>query len=231
MDKRNSSPTPEQQLLKLIEQPELANGQKGKVRRKGAGALSLGVLRGRFSFLREKMKGRVTAGKRPPGIKGANRVLGFCTLVVAMYLAVDVVNSIVYLKTPPTLEGAEDLGDTGGIAPDANHLPLQKPYYPNKVKGRNIFDFVSQGDSNEMEMQEARPTQKTLDELMEDLMAGLKFKGRVMWPGKPQEVRIQDETGKTYRLKIGDSHNGLEVVDIQKTYVVLRYRGIEKKLR
>lgn len=228
MEHRDSSPTPEKQLLKLIEQPEMADQQKEGLKGKGTRLLSPGAIRGRISFFKQRVKSYLTAGKAPIGVKGVNRALGFCALVMAAYLAVDIVNAMADLNEVGGLEPV--VQPQGGEPVSALPSRKEKPYYVEKVRPRDIFSFVSLAKPDRVETTPDLPAKKRPEQVMLGLMKGLKFRGMSVWPGGKTEVYIEDAVGKTHTLKVGGKINQLEVIKIFEDKVILRYEGIELPL-
>ena len=225
MEHRDSSPTPEKQLLKLIEQPGTADQHKETLKRRSIALLSPSVIRGKLSFFKEKTKRYLAAKKKTPlGIKGMNRVLAFLTLVVAMYLATDVVSAIGNLNQTIALEPTE------WKMKDAYHASSAgKLHYVEKVGRRSIFEFKSQEEI--AEDAEWIPVKKTPEEMMLEFMEGLKFDGVGVWPGQPPEVYIEDKEGKTHTLEVGEKINQLKVEEILEDRVILSYGEVRMPLK
>jgi len=225
MEHRDSSPTPEKQLLKLIEQPGTADQQKETLKRRGIALLSPSVIKGKLSFFREKTKRYLAAKKKAPlGIKGMNRALAFLTLVVAVYLAMDVAGAIGDLNQAIALDPAAwEVKDTYHTS-SAGKLD-----YAEKIGQRKIFEFKSEEKPEEDIV--GRSVKKTPEEMMLEFMKGLKFGGVGMWSGQPPEVYIEDKEGKTHTLKVGEKINQLTVEEILDNGVWLGYRGARLPLK
>ena len=228
MEHRDSNPTPEKQLLKLIEQPGAADQQKETLKRRSIQFLSLSALKGRLSFFKERVSGYLTVKKKAPvGTKGTNRVLALCCLALAAYLSTDVINSIRELSQVPVLEAAPyeiALDTSGGASPNG------KLYYVDKVRERNVFDFETVVKAEVKEIKGAVPVKKTAEERMMELMKDLKFEGMIQWPGQGPEVHIRDKEGKLHTLKVGATINGLIVEEIFEKKVTLRHGEVKLPL-
>ncbi len=225
MEHRDSSPTPEKQLLKLIEQPGAADQQKETLKRRGIALLSPSVIRGKLSFFKEKTRKYLAAKKKAPlGVKGTNRILAFLTLVVAAYLATDIVNVIRGLKEAIALELVPlEMKDTDRTS------SVGKLRYVEKIGLRNVFSFKSHEKIVENII--GLPVKKTPEEMMLELMKGLKFGGVGVWPGQPPEVYIEDKEGKTHTLKVGEKIGQLTVVEILDDKVILGYGEVRLPLK
>lgn len=227
MEHRDSSPTPEKQLLKLIEQPGAADHQKETLKRRGIQFFSLSAIRGRLSFFRERARGYLTVKKKVPmGVKGTSRVLALCSLALVVYLATDVINSIRELSQAPVLEAAPwkiALDTSEGVSPNS------KLYYVEKVRFRNVFDFET-GEKIEDKMVKSLPVKKTPEQIMLELMKGLKFEGMIVWPGQDPEVYIRDKEGELHTLKAKDKINGLVVEEIFEKKAILSHGEVRLPL-
>jgi hypothetical protein len=225
MDANGSGPTPEKQLLKLIEQPHQAAVKGEAARRSGAGALSPSAIRGRFSFLSSAASGLFRGGKGRVGLKGANKLLAAAAVMLVILLGWDVAVSWDEVRTVPELE-PEPL----------KHYTVGAPLTPKKTaedynrvwEGRDPFDFFV-----EVKRIEADVPQVTEDELIKREMAsemeGLMYVS-YRKVNKQLIARIRDGTGERHKLKAGDRLGGLKIVVVFRDKVVVSYRGVEDEL-
>ncbi len=224
MEHRDSSSTPEKQLLKLIEQPGTADQHKETLKRRSIALLSPSVIKGKISFFREKAKKYLAAKKKVPlGVKGTNRILAFCTLVIAVYLAMDIVNAIRELNEAlaldPTVLEVKDAYRTSSAG---------KLDYVEKLRLRDVFSFKSEEKPEETRVG-IIPVEKTKKQMMLELLEGVDLIAVSMHP-KPSALIKVKEGGARFR-KEGDTINGVTIIKIFESNVLMGYKGEETFLK
>ena len=96
-------PTPEKQLLNLIEKPKAGNIQQAQIKRGGLSLFSLGAFRGRFSFFKKKTSSALTNKREPLDIKGINRLLRLGVFVLGAYFASSFSLAVLDREKDPTM--------------------------------------------------------------------------------------------------------------------------------
>ena len=91
--------TPEKQLLDLIENPKEQDLNKKKIKRSSLNLFSFAALRGRFSFLLESIRSGSFLRKNFYDIKGFNRMLRICIVLLVIYVIVNFTMSAPMLIT------------------------------------------------------------------------------------------------------------------------------------
>jgi hypothetical protein len=226
MDSNGSSPTPEKQLLKLIEQPEEAQVREEASRRKGAGALSPSALRSRASFLRGGGGGGPRVRRGWTGLKGLNRGLGLCAVALVFLLGWDVTVSLNKLKAMDNLSPAP-------ISMNVEKGPeveKDKPYYDAMFEKRNVFDFHKVQEETGSDEPVQIPPEELKRREMDVLMEGLQYTGYRKKSDGEMIAYIRDNSGATHAKRSGEMINGLKITGIFKDKVKLMYRGLEQQL-
>ena len=223
----NNSPTPERDLLRIIEE-QGGGGQvaaRGSMRR-GLSLFSLGALKGRLSFLSIRL-GQVFSGGVKLEIGLINKLLLILAFVMTVFVSFDFVNSMLGLNDQVS-EAFKLEKHVPRFAPrDAS--PLKSPsFYLEKARKRDIFKMVSQAKQEEEVQQEE--AQKTSKKTVLAMTENLRLVG-ISWSDDP-DVMIEDtKVNKTYFLKRGDSIGEVNVSAILKDRVMLSYQGEEVELK
>lgn len=226
MERRDSGPTPEKQLLKLIEQPGTADQQKETLKRRSIALFSPSVLRGKLSFFKEKAA-KYLAGKKKAslGVKEMNRVLAFCTLVMAAYLAVDVIGAIGDLNKTSALEITPWEAKDTHPASSAGKLD-----YVEKTGIRQVFQFKSHEKVDDSTTGVIR-TRKTDREIMREFLDDMKLIAVSMDPEQPLAL-IKDKEGNSRFWKEGAMISGvIKIIKIFESNVLMGYKKEEEFLR
>lgn len=236
MDERK--PTPEEQLLKLIENPAAgaasATAQAQSASRSGKGLPSLGFLKA-FSNLIKKPSaeiksnaGRVTSHHPFPYVKGLNALLVAATIAAVIYLLLDL---LVFKKT------AQEVLTQVSIA--ENVFPVQSAedqnnkrdigYYQDLIDRRNPF-VAGEKAKVEEKKPEAVRMPAVHSEKMSQVLQSLKLVG-ISWTGEIPLAMIEEvQSGKTFFLKQGQEINRLKVQRIDKEKITVTYEGEEADL-
>ena len=143
-------PTPEKQLLKLIEEGKSGEGvTQAKLKRKGLGFLSLSALKGgfsgRFSFLRRSTQKRLSKKKALPDLASVNRVLAVATAAFFLYVVGDATASAINMRTATNFAFQKE--KTASFELLKLNSPLRDAgQYLEKVSARDIFRGAEQFD-------------------------------------------------------------------------------------
>ncbi len=206
-------PTPEEQLLDLIEKEGDANTLKFKRRRKfflGFGNL----LRSGVSFKRAITRSiaRLKANIREPNLKVLNKTFLIICIVLIGYSISDFISkgpdiNEVYKKAQAVKY--KELEEKPGIKP----RPFL--YYLEIVQRRNIFSPIRLKEAKKPEVDKGQLSEMTKD---------LKLVG-ISW-GKEPIVMIEDKKAKkTYFLKKDDVVNKFKIDEVLEDRVILSYEG------
>jgi hypothetical protein len=228
------STTPEKQLLDLIEDPRGQDVVQKKIKRRSFNLFSLSALRGRISFLVEAAQSGALFKKTLPDIKGLNKALKICVILLAIYLAGNFIMSLSRIKQIPAF------GDQGARA--AREIPLvgvsgkKISYYLEGPRSRDIFKFgdfgVPQENAEAKTDEVAAPAAETALSQAELLAQQLGLVG-IGWSDDPDVMVENVESKKIYFLKRGQKIDGLIKVEaIFEDKVILTYdNGKEMELR
>ena len=225
--------TPEQQLLKLIEEsnkPKSASstGSAGRGAPKGPGGFSLskvpGLLAGRLSFWK-----RNTARKSPGGQKLSVNITDmnkFFTVAVGcllIYVLFDAAASARNLQRPPNFVPPKDLKTPFELE---SIEPLKESsYYLQKVSSRDIFK-----EGKKVEAVKQEPQQNAVVETAE-AVKNLALVG-ISWSKDPDAIIEDKAHQRTFFVKRGQLvGDNVKVEAIFKDHVVVTYEDREYELR
>jgi len=217
-----NKPTPEEQLLNLIEDGEGPNTLS--LKRKKSSPFSSINLGGFLSFfpaliknimaVLEKLKG----GTEEPNLKAWNKVLAVLAIVLFFYLTGDFV-----LKRLDIKQFNKKVSMLKSRSFKETSLVEVKPfvYYLEMVQRRDIFAPVRMVSAENPDLE----AKKMLATLLKDLkLVGISF-------GKDPEVIIEDtKDNKTYFLKTGEMINKFKIDAILKDKVILDAEGQKMEL-
>ena len=230
----NKPSTPEQQLLKLIEESartgkDAAAAPPAKPKAPGfslekAMDQAVGKFLGKLSFL--KRGGQRSLAKRrrmPSDIATVNRVMLLGVIAMAAYVIFDLSASATSLRRPPNFVPPKDMS-----VPFAKETiePLKEAsYYLQKASSRNIFK-----EGRPQEVQQEKGGSTVADEGAA-VIQGLSLVG-ISWSSSPDAIIEDKARQRTFFVKrgqmVGDS---VKVEAIFKDHVVLLYEDKEFELR
>jgi hypothetical protein len=227
----NKSSTPEQQLLKLIE--ETQKGQKAGappravVHPRKAG-FSLGKLPGAFlgrlSFLKRGGKKRATHRKVSFNIADMNKLLYVAVACLLLYVVFDAVASATSLRRPPNFLPPKDMRFSfvkGAIEP-----LRETSYYLQKISARDIF---KEGKKVE-EVKEEKPKENAVVETAQAIQ-NLALVG-ISWSSNPDAIIEDKAHQRTFFVKRGQmAGDDVKVEAIFKDHVVVSFEDKEYELR
>ena len=226
--------TPEQQLLKLIEESNKASkgasptGGAGRTASKGPGGFSLakipGLLAGRLSFWKRNTAKRSFAGQKfSADITGMNKILTVAVGCLLMYVLFDAAASARNLQRPPNFVPPKDLMTPFELE---SIEPLKESsYYLQKVSSRDIFK-----EGKKAETVKEAPAQNAVVETAEAIK-NLALVG-ISWSKDP-DVIIEDKAHqRTFFVKRGQMvGDNVKVEAIFKDHVVVTFEEHEYELR
>ncbi len=222
------SVTPEKQLLNLIEDPKAEKLNQRKIRQISFNFFTLDALRGRFSFLGERIKLNLTPGRIALDLKGVNAILKVVTGILSLGVVWAVVNTVINLDRLP------DFGlETSRTANGSERLPDQPrkiDSYLERVRERNVFQFG--GVAVPVVAVEPDPQEEVMPpSLADDLAKNIRLVG-IGWSDEP-DVMIEDTvTKKVYFLKRGDWIDGkIKISAILQDRVILSLDDREMELK
>ena len=202
-------PTPEEQLLDLIEKggegPETA-----QFKRKRRFRLSFSGLRLFFERGIGQLFHRLKAGLKEPNLKVLNKVFLVISIIILACSVVD------FVFGRPNIEGIyERIKPIKAMQAEAALVQEEtRPFlhYLEMVRRRNIFGPIELKPKAEPE-----DKKKTLQDLVKDLsLVG------ISWEEEPIAMIEDKSANKTYFLKTGDLINKFKVDEILKDKVILR---------
>lgn len=219
------SPTPERELLKLIEEPGLAEkSPSAKVKLKFLSFFSPVALKARFSYFKLKFKGGFSLQKLIHlEFRVANRGLEFFIFLLLFYLISNTLISVVNLNRKSGLEFDIKKISAPSSLPEVSLLKVAS-YYLEKARARDIFKMglVSVADTKQVT---ETPTSK-----IAQAMQNLKLVG-ISWSEDPDAIIEDTQAGRAYFLKRGQMIKDFTVKAIFKDKVILSYQGEEIELR
>lgn len=218
-------PAPEKQLLNLIEKPDQGNIQQAALKRAGFSLFSWGALKGRLSFLKEKIRGLSSLKEKPLDIKGINGILCLVIFVLAAYFVTSFTLSVLNLDKNSTLDLEIKAPSQDVILKTSSSLK-KLSYYLEKVRIRAIFSpLLTVREVDSITGESRRPISK-----ISEVAANLKLVG-ISWSDDPDVLIENTSLGRVYILKRGEKINEVKIEAVFKDKVILSYEGEELTLR
>jgi len=223
------SPTPEKQLLNLIESPKAkAPAAAAAMKRKGLSVFSVTALKGRFSFFmswldfKHGLPGIVLVFR---DLKFINRILELGIAGFLIYLVFNTMFSAVTLTTRLTAVDATLMKDKGNHAQPSVITPFLKEaaHYLGNVRSRDIFKM---GFHNEVPVESGPPVSSRAVEATKNFrLVG------ISWSNDPDAMIEDTKALRTFFVKRGQMLGDVKVEAISKDKVVLSYEGEEVELK
>lgn len=222
-----SRPTPEKELLNLIEKPASRRSlQVAAMKYHSLSFFSIGALKGRIAFFKNRLFGYFRGGQaRQLDIKALNNLLKLCIVVLAFYFVFDLSFSVLNMN-----KGLR-LGISYGKAPAAEPAAVTSllkaaSYYLEKARGRDIFSI----DEDRIVLDSSK-SGKDLSQRAIEETGHLKLVG-IAWSDDP-DIMIEDTNAKrTFFLKKGQMIDGdIKLQAVFKDKVILSYKGEEVELK
>ena len=206
-------PTPEEQLLKLIEKGDEAGTARFKRRRKLF--LNFGGLRNLWRSLIKAINQpliRLRKGLREPNLKAVNKFFLILSVILLGYSIVGFVFGRPDIRK--VREKSRLIKEEQSVDKDL-FPPRPFLHYLEMVRRRNIFSPVTLKEGEKPEVKEKK---------LLAMAANLKLVGISL--EKEPVAMIEDiKAKKTYFLKAGDTINKFKVDTISNDRVILNYRG------
>ena len=225
--------TPEKQLLDLIEDPKEQDVSQKKIKQRSFHLLSFSALRGRLSFFLERAQSGAFFSNALPDIKGLNKILKVCIVLLLIYLVGNFIMSASRLKEIPEFVTQSARSAKEVLATELSSKNVA--YYLEGPRSRDIFKFGDFGvvdeKQSESEDEVAAPVVEVLSNA-EILAQQLGLVG-IGWSDDPDVMVENTENKKIYFLKRGERIDGLIKVEaIFEDKVILTYdNGKEMELR
>jgi len=214
----DKGPSPEEQLLNLIEKEGGAKAKKPKKKSLFAPSGRLGKLLAPFGWVSHALKKAKTRATSEPSLEVVNKVFIILCSILICYSVVDFVfNRKDIKKFYDTISGVKHVREEGreivALRPFLHYLAI--------VQRRNIFSPIE----IVKEVDEAEEKKKTLQDLLSDLiLVG------IAWGKEPQAMIESKEQEQTYFLNKGEMINSLKVERILRNKVILSYEGQKGEL-
>ncbi|MDD3345601.1 MAG: hypothetical protein PHO34_04150 [Candidatus Omnitrophica bacterium] len=217
-----NKPTPEEQLLNLIEDPQIS-GNLNLRRRKPSpfSFLSFNSLSASFARFKLSMKDwlvQLKGGIDEPNLKAWNKILAVSAAILFVYLTADFTLRRLDIKQF-TRKVASEKGRSFSKNVNAEVKPFL--YYLEMVQRRDIFSPIKLRGAENPEDE----TKKALVEMSKDL----KLVG-ISWGDTPEVIIEDTKANKTYFLKAGESVNKFKITTILRDKVVLEAEGQKLEL-
>ncbi len=221
-------PTPEKQLLSLIENPESGDIKKSQLKRKGFGIFSLGNLKAKVAFFGDRLKEILIVKKGPLGIgvvRTVNRYLWLIVFFCGAYFIFSITLFAFNVKEEIQLDMEKSKEFKEALVPSPPTLLKKTTYYLEKSRTRDIFDFPTSDKS------EDKKDSKTKSELT-SAMENLKLVG-ISWSDDPEVIIEDTKRKKTLFLKRGSiiTSMDIKIEAIFQDKVILSYKDEEMTLR
>ncbi len=229
-------PTPEEQLLKLIEGQGAAGAGPQPVKPRSARKpmdLFGGIKKfsGVFEYWKNNFQRKNSSGaalqlEAVLDIKWLNRALIVMVMLTLGYLIVD----LSFFKP-----GRKDFFSRVGVsepvfsaAPGIGAPMKESSYYLDAIKRRNPFLPPGAG-SPAPENPEDGVASAGAANIINEMLQGYKLVG-ISWGDEPLAMLEETATGRTYFLKKGQDFKGIKVQEIGKERVKLTFEGKEAEL-
>ncbi|MFA5157422.1 MAG: hypothetical protein WC532_08605 [Candidatus Omnitrophota bacterium] len=218
--------TPEKELLNLIEKP-MSRGtlNAATIKYHGLSWLSMGGLKGRFAFFRNRLKFDFRAKSfRELDIRTLNKILKISLVGLSVYYVIFLSMSIANLNKELKFEvKIEKAGE--GVPAKTNSFLRSASYYLERAKEKDIFR------KGMKKIMAATGVMKTPSQKMLELTQNYRLVG-ISWSDNP-DVMIEDtKTQRTFFLRRGQIiENDIILKEVFKDKVVLGLGGEEIELR
>ena len=211
-------PTPEEQLLGLIEQGESPKPQK--LKRRKSSFFDLSKIGSFLLSLASGLKNRTApqGQYKEPNVKIIIKLLAVASVILAGCFIFDFMNSIKDInRTLKKSTKVKRLYSKEDLKADVRSYL----YYFEMAQRRNIF--------SPLVLKSAENTKVESGKVLTTLMKDLALMG-IFWVDEPQVVIEHKGENKTYFLKTGDIINKLKIDTILKDRVILDYEGEKAEL-
>ena len=225
MVQNGSKPTPEKQLLKLIEEPKAEVIAKETIKRKSFSLFSFGAFKGRIAFFKDSFKGgfKFDGAALSLDLKFINRILGAGAVVLIGYFIMTLVKSELLLKKLPDLTFEYQPSAGGSSLPEAS-MSKTLSYYLEKITSRNVFRVST--DTVVKTTEEKKGPSSAIVEATKDFsLVG------ISWSDDPDAMIEDTKSQRTYFVKRGQLIGEIKVEAIYRDKVLLSYKGEELEIK
>ena len=217
-----NKPTPEEQLLNLIEDTE-GPSTLGLKRKKASpfSFISFGALSSTLARLRLTLKDwfiQLKGGIDEPNLKVWNKALVVAAVILFIYLSADFMLRRLDLKQFTKKVSAQKARNF-----EQNVTPEVRPflYYLEMVQRRDIFAPIR--------LKSAENPQEETKKALATLIKDLRLVG-ISWGSDPEVIIEDTKANKTYFLRAGDPINSFKIDTILKDKVILESEGEKMEL-
>ncbi len=215
----SKSPTPERELLKLIEEDKNTDNISSRGRAKLSGVFSLSTARARFSFFKSNILNILHP--KEFSITSLNKLLGIIFLFLLFYTAADITSSMIHIKGE--VASAFRMAKKPSFYSRRSISNLKElEYYLNEAKNRDIFNIVT---AKQPEPKETKNIQAIAKKT-----SYLKLVG-ISWSNNPDAMIEDTRAKKTLFVKEGDLINNILVKKILRDKVILNLEGENIELK
>ena len=228
--------TPEEQLLKIIENPSAQGSSKdsGRSGKKGGSSFklpSLGRLKGIFSYMEGELRKKFFKKgslRVKLDLHLVNRILIGVTGALGIFLAV---NLAFFRGNPEKIFALESEIPNLPSVETKTFQPKPLSYYKEATQRRNLFGPVEATKvATPAGPGEEKPAQQASRERQIDILTkGLKLVG-ISWGTDPQAMIEDTVSHRTYFVRPGQSIDRVQVRGVFRDRVVLSYEDQEKEL-
>lgn len=230
-------PTPEEQLLKLIEGQGAPGSSPSQTGKKGRAAgkpfdplAGFRKFSGMFEYWRNSFQKKNSSGaalqlEAALDIKWLNRALIVMVMLTLGYLVMD----LAFFKPgrpdffshvsvgEPIFSASQGLGTQG----------KESSFYTDAIKRRN--PFLPAGTATPTGAEEESLPGSGGSNIINEMLQGYKLVG-ISWGDEPLAMLEESASGRTYFLKKGQEFKGIKVQQIDKERVKLTFEGQEAEL-
>lgn len=233
-------PTPEEQLLKLIENPDAAksSGAKPSSNKKAVNrplfpSLSFGNLwpsQGIKKGTKEKEMSEAPKAGLVPGLtlKTLNKLLIAMVIAAGIFLVLDL--TIIKEDSRGFLADVSVNDVIFPIAAESGVAPRNLNYYQDALDRRNPFMDAGSVPAAGEGAEEEIPVPQPHSDKMAELLSNYKLVGMSWSAEEPLAMIEEGTTGRTFFLKRGQDINGVKIQAINKEKVTVTYKGEEGAL-
>jgi len=203
--------TPEEKLLKLIENPTVVDLPKRALKKIG---FSFSGIKKWLAAIKDIGPKKKIEELLTPGF--VNRALMVISVVLTLYLVFD------FFKESPNLNKVYALGSTKQARQKKTELAsiLNFSDYIDQINQRDIFHFKS--------VKKEEPALQT-KEMFLSLLSNIRLVG-IIWGKFPQAMIEDKQENKTLLLNPGDEIGKIKIKQILRDRVILGYEDLEMEL-
>jgi len=221
--------TPEKQLLNLIEKPVAGkNAKAAAIKKRGTNNFSIGAIKGRISFISETIRKGIKSGNLPwLDIRVFNVALEVVTAALIVFFVSGVMIS---------MNSSKKLY-TSGISVERQAQKKPKTvkttmedlsYYLEKIGSRDIFKIGS--TEIPVVAKESPIVSEPASSEVVDATKHLRLVG-ISWSKNPDAMIEDTKALRTFFLKAGQMIGEVQIKEIHKDKVIIRYNDEDIELK